>query len=336
MQTPYLVPNPDGADYSSPRCRPLSETANRLDGASFFSCLLMLFSYFWLVRVFGIGVGGAEKRELNEMERNARLSPATWNERGEAVSGLGRERTHQDPSTSFPLFSSPDHPLFFDTIFTSALSTVRIFRVAGAADAVTPRMTHCCQMEVWRRSLPYNPGAPTSTLSSSVSVCVADKAPVKPKSLFSRCYLVPIRRLSPTLATPHASQHRWTLTTVVLSDSASPSSWSPPSSCPGTPPRGAQGKPLCDQPPPDWLSGPRYLFCDGSLWSGSKPQHPRGDTEPPALHSLVFPTILHSTLPPSLCSGPSSPRKASELITTSCPPPPFLLSLPLCCQASPR
>lgn len=149
MQTPYLVPNPDGADYSSPRCRPLSETANRLDGDSFFSSLLMLFSYFRLVRVFGIGVGGAEKRELKETERNARLSPATWNERGEAVSGLGtrKGKNRPDPSTSFPLFSSPDHPLFFDTIFTSALLTVRIFRVAGAADAVTPRMTHCCQME---------------------------------------------------------------------------------------------------------------------------------------------------------------------------------------------
>lgn len=101
------VSGPDGADYSPPRCRPLPETANRLDWDSFSCCLLMSFLSFWLVWVFRIGVGGEEKRELKEMERNARLSPATWNERGEAVSCLGISPFSPLPiilssSTAFP------------------------------------------------------------------------------------------------------------------------------------------------------------------------------------------------------------------------------------------
>lgn len=96
---------PDGADYSPPRCRPLPETANRLDWDSFSCCLLMLFLSFWLVWVFRIGVGGEEKRELKEMERNARLSPATWNERGEAVACLGTRKGKNGPGP-FPLSQS--------------------------------------------------------------------------------------------------------------------------------------------------------------------------------------------------------------------------------------
>lgn len=119
----------------------------------------MLFLSFWLVWVFRIGVGGEEKRELKEMERNARLSPATWNERGEAVACLGTRKGKNGPG---PLdhtshFPSPNHPLFFDSLSTSALLMDRRFRVAGAPDAVTPRMTHCCQMET---IAPIPPGRP--------------------------------------------------------------------------------------------------------------------------------------------------------------------------------
>lgn len=60
-------------------------------------------------------------------------------------------------SRDFPLFPSPNHPLFFDSLSTSALLMDRRFRVAGAPDAVTPRMTHCCQMET---IAPIPPGRP--------------------------------------------------------------------------------------------------------------------------------------------------------------------------------
>lgn len=151
---------------------------------------------------------------------------------------------------------------------------------------------------------PHNPGTPTSPLSSSVSVCVADKAPVKPKSLFCQRRILPIRRLSPAPSDSspstasahldHGCAQRLRIPIVMVAALVMPRH--PPS------PRGREANRCVTHPRPDWLSGPRYLFRDGSLWSGSKPQHPREDTEPPALHSLVFivPSLPFFGWPPPL------------------------------------
>lgn len=115
---------PGGADYSSPRCRPLPERANRLDGDSIFSFLLML--YFCT-----LGCLGVRDRIL---EREWRGTPlclqqlGTNEERRSRVSGLGTRKERKGKPGPGPLnHLSPfppsflTNPLFFDTLFTSAL-----------------------------------------------------------------------------------------------------------------------------------------------------------------------------------------------------------------------
>lgn len=242
----------------------------------------------------------------------------------------GKEWTRTPrPHLDFPLFPSPNHPLFFDSLSTSALLMDRRFRVAGAPDTVTPRMTHCCQMET---IAPIPPGRPHF---ASVVVGLGlrrRQGPRQAKKLVlstlhpphSSPFPFPIDS-SPSTASVHLDHgcaQRLRFHIVMVAALVMPRQ---------APPGGARQNRCVTHPRPDWLSGPRYLFRDGSLWSGSKPQHPREYTEPPAPHSLVLPSILHSTLPPSLWPAPllfaRRPSRVDNHVSSAPPISPFLAPL---------